>query len=125
MNPTRWTIGMLCPVLGFLTAIFLAPFLYMVWLSFTDLSFAAADKSGHWIGLANYSRALFHDGIFLGSLWRSLLFAVLCVAPEIILGIAIAEFLHGRPLAQRLLTPFFALPVLWPGPQNFHAKIVY
>lgn len=105
---------MLGPVGLFLLAIFLGPFFYMAWLSFTDLSFAVADRSGHWIGFANYIHALFGDGIFIGSLARSGLFALLCVVPQMILGIAVAELLHRRPLTQRLLTPLFALPVLLP-----------
>jgi len=86
----------------------------MVWLSFTDLSFAAPERNGNLIGLTNYSRALFHDQIFLGSLGRSCFFALLCVVPQVTLGIAIAELLHSHPFAQRLLTPLFALPVLLP-----------
>lgn len=114
MRRSRWHLAMLAPVLCLLVAIFLGPFLYMVWLSFTDLSFAVAERSGNVVGLANYSRALFDDQIFLGSLGRSCLFALLCVVPEILIGIAIAELLHVRPLAQRLLSPLFALPVLLP-----------
>jgi multiple sugar transport system permease protein len=115
MKPGRWTFGMLAPVGLFLIAIFLGPFFYMVWLSFTDLSFAAADRSGNWLGFANYLHALFADGIFIESLCRSCLFVLLCVVPQMILGIAIAEVLHSRPLAQHLLSPLFALPVLLPA----------
>lgn len=107
-----WAIG---PALAFLVTMFLGPFLYMVWLSFTDLSFAVVERSGNAIGLANYSRLLFDDQIFLGSIGRSCLFALLCVVPEILIGIAVAEVLHTRPLAQRLLSPLFALPVLLPA----------
>ncbi len=102
-------------MLAFLIAIFLGPFLYMVWLSFTDLSFAVAERNGNAVGLANYLRAFFDDQIFLSSLGRSALFALLCVIPQILIGLAAAEFLHARPLAQRLLSPFFALPVLLPA----------
>lgn len=115
MKSSQWHIGMLAPVGLFLSVIFLGPFLYMVWLSATDLSFAAADRDGNWVGFSNYSRALFEDRIFLESLWRSGLFTVFCVVPEVMLGICVAELLHDRPLAQRLLTPLFALPVLLPA----------
>ena len=115
MHRSNWVLGALAPVLCFLVVVFLGPFLYMVWLSFTDLSFAAAERNGNLIGFANYSRALFDDQLFLTSLGRSGLFALLCVVPEILIGLIIAEILYTRPLAQRLLSPLFALPVLLPS----------
>lgn len=105
---------MLTPVLCFLAAMFLGPFLYMVWLSFTDLSFAVAERNGNLVAFANYKRAFFDDPVFLGSLGRSALFALFCVIPETLLGMAAAEFLYSKPAAQRLLLPVFALPVLLP-----------
>ncbi len=106
-----WSLG---PLFIFLTAVFLGPFVYMLWLSFTDLSFAAPDRTGNFMGLDNYSRALWHDEVFLGSLARSAIFTLLSVSPEILIGIIVAEILYTRPIAQRLLSPLFALPVLLP-----------
>ena len=110
-----WPVSMLAPSLLFLGGLFIGPFLYTVWLSFTDLSFAAADRNGNWIGLANYGHAIFQDSIFIASLGRSITFALLCVLPEILFGIVVAEVLHHNPLAQRLLSPLFALPALIPA----------
>ena len=115
MSKPKWPLYMLAPVLLFLLAIFIGPFLYMIWLSFTDLSFAIAARNGNIIGFQNYSRALLSDRLFLSSLYRSGLFALLSVLPQMLLGITIAELLHSRPLAQRLLSPLFALPVLLPA----------
>ena len=114
ISKPKWPLYMLAPVLLFLLVIFLGPFLYMVWLSFTDLSFAIAARNGNVIGFQNYSHALLNDRLFLSSLYRSSLFALLSVLPQMLLGIGIAELLHSRPLAQRLLSPLFALPVLLP-----------
>lgn len=114
VSKPRWPLYMLAPVLLFLLAIFFGPFLYMVWLSFTDLSFAIAARNGNVIGFQNYSHALLNDRLFLGSLYRSSLFAMLTVLPQVLLGIGIVELLHSRHLAQRLLSPLFALPVLLP-----------
>lgn len=114
VSKPKWPLYMLAPVLLFLLAIFFGPFLYMVWLSFTDLSFAIAARNGNVIGFQNYSHALLNDRLFLGSLYRSSLFALLTVLPQVLLGIGIVELLHSRPLAQRLLSPLFALPVLLP-----------
>lgn len=108
----RWAIG---PSIAFLVVIFLGPFLYMLWLSLTDLSFAVAERSGNFVGFSNYVRALFHDPVFLGSLGRSAVFALLCVVPQVLIGISVAEVLHKRDLGRRLLSPLLALPVLLPA----------
>lgn len=110
-----WSLPMLAPALIFLGVLFVGPFFYTVWLSLTDLSFAAVDRDGNWIGLANYSRAIFQDSVFVSSLGRSVAFSLLCVGPDIIFGVAVAEALHRHRLAQRLLSPLFALPALIPA----------
>lgn len=107
-----WSIG---PVIVFLVIAFLGPFLYMLWLSLTDLSFSVPEQNGNFIGLLNYSRALFNDPIFISSIGRSGLFTLLCVIPEIIIGIVVAEFLYKHPITKRILSPLFALPVLLPS----------
>lgn len=114
MSSLRWSTSLLAPSLIFLGALFVGPFVYMIWLSFTDLSFAAADRNGNWVGFANYSRAIFEDSVFFWSLGRSILFALLCVGPQVLFGIAVAEALHRYPFAQRMLSPLFALPALIP-----------
>jgi multiple sugar transport system permease protein len=105
---------MLLPSVAFLTAVFLGPFVYMIWLSLTDLSFAEATHSGNWIGLSNYAEALRSDPLFVGSVTRSSVFTLLCVLPQMVIGIIGAELLHSRVSAQRLLSPLLALPVLLP-----------
>jgi multiple sugar transport system permease protein len=110
-----WKPGMLSPILCFLILIFLGPFLYMVWLSLTDLSFASAPRNGNFIGLANYLRALFSDRIFLDSIAQSALFSALCVLPQIVIGVALSEFLHNSRSMQQILSPLLALPALMPS----------
>ena len=110
-----WRGSLLAPALIFISGLFIVPFIYTLWLSFTDLNFVSPGREGNWIGLANYSYALFGDPIFLDSLKRSAQFAALCVAPQVIFGLAVGEALFHRPWAQRLLTPLFALPALIPA----------
>lgn len=107
-----WSLG---PASAFLVTIFLGPFLYMLWLSLTDMSFAATDRDGSFVGLANYARAFSGDSLFLASFGRSIVFAVLCVLPQVLLGLIVAEILHSHRLARRLLSPLLVLPVLLPS----------
>jgi multiple sugar transport system permease protein len=115
MKVSRWTSWMLAPGIGFLVCVFVGPFVYMVWVSLTDLSFSIAEHRGSFIGFSNYVQALAHDGMFWNSVARSAVFSMLCVIPSVLLAIVLAEMLHWRPLAQRLLSPLFAFPVLLPS----------
>ncbi|MDX6709065.1 MAG: multiple sugar transport system permease protein [Blastocatellia bacterium] len=114
MSRVKWHLPWLSPVLCFLFAIFVGPFIYMVWLSLTDLSLAAAQRNGNFIGIGNYSSAL-RDMAFIGTLARSAGFAFLCVFPEMLIAIALAELLHSRRIARRLLSPLLAIPVFLPS----------
>jgi multiple sugar transport system permease protein len=112
----RWWMGwMLAPGVGFLLSVFLGPFVYMVWVSLTDLSFSAVEHSGSFVGFSNYLRAFTHDPMFWNSIARSCLFAILCVVPSIVMAIILAEMLHERPIARRLLSPLLAFPILLPS----------
>jgi len=115
MRRGHWPTWMLLPAVGFLVTAFLGPFLYMVWLSLTDLSFAAAEKKGAFVGLANYVHAFLNDQMFWESTGRSGMFALLCLIPSMVIGVLVAEILWEQPLAEKLLSPLLAFPVLLPG----------
>lgn len=87
----------------------------MVWLSLTDLSFAVPDQSGNFVGLDNYIRAIVRDPEFIASILKSVSFAALCVVPQIVLGVILAEFLHRKLTAQKIISPLLAIPVLLPA----------
>jgi multiple sugar transport system permease protein len=110
-----WTVQLLAPAVIFVAMLFVGPFIYAIWLSFTDLNFVTPGHDGNWIGFANYVYAIFADPVFVGSLKRSAFFAVLCVLPQLTFGIAVAQLLYHRPWAQRLLSPLLALPALIPA----------
>lgn len=87
----------------------------MVYLSLTDLSFAAPERDGNFIGLWNYIQALTDDTEFLMSLLRSALFSVLCVLPQVLIGIISAELLYQHRIIKKIIAPVFILPVLLPA----------
>lgn len=103
------------PQLFFLALIFLGPFLYMVWLSFTDLSFALADQKGAFVGIKNYGKAFGTDPIFWNSMKKSAIYMLLCVLPQIVFGVVIAEWFATRDSLRKIFSPLLALPILLPA----------
>ena len=59
----------LTPALIILLVLLVGPFIYMVSLSFTDLSFSQPDRDGNFVGFANYRKLMRDDPIF----WESFL----------------------------------------------------
>ncbi len=58
---------LLIPAVALLAVILVGPFLYMVWTSLTDLSFALPDRDGNFLGFDNYRRLMRDDPIFRDS----------------------------------------------------------
>lgn len=103
------------PQLLLLFLIFLGPFLYMVWLSFTNLSFAQASQKGAFVGLQNYYRALVNDPMFWTSMKTSAIYMLFCVLPQITFGLIFAEWLATRERLRNVISPLLSLPVLLPA----------
>src|SRR4029450_5745283 len=94
------TIGwlLLAPTLLILVVFGVVPFLYVLVVGFTEWNAFAADPTAHFAGVENYRRLVFDDQ-FLGSLWKTLWFAVFAVASELALGYFLAQLLvRGGPL---------------------------
>jgi len=66
-----------------------------------------------WVGLANYREAL-GDEVFLGSLMRSIGFAVPVTLIQLVLGLAIALLLQGSIRGGHLVRTLLLLPLMTP-----------
>ena len=94
------TTLLIVPALVFLIAIFVYPFLYGLWLSFSP-------KAGGW--LANYV-AFFSDPFLYNTIWTTLALAVPVTLISLIVAVPVA--LRVRLLRRhRLLTTILVLPV--------------
>ena len=98
----------------FIVAMIIAPLVYNFSLSFTDWTMAV-NKAPNFIGLDNYIE-VFKEPRFVNSVGRTLLFSLIAIALEAILGIALAVLInrkfHGRRIVQALmLLPVVATPV--------------
>ena len=104
----------LAPSIIFILLMIIAPLVYNFSLSFTDWTMAV-NKAPNFIGLDNYIE-VFKEPRFVNSVGRTLLFSLIAIALEAILGIALAVLInrkfHGRRIVQALmLLPVVATPV--------------
>jgi multiple sugar transport system permease protein len=97
------------PFLFFFTTLLVFPLLWGMWLSFHK---ADTFSSGNFIGLGNYVR-LFHDKVFLQSVWNTFYFVLLTVPTLALLGLFLALCLNRRTRTAAVLrTLFFSSSVL-------------
>lgn len=98
------------PAVGVLIVLNTFPLLYSLWLSFSRVNTSTGLEVGS-TTLGNW-RSLLGDGQFWGSVWFTLLFTLLAVAAEYVIGLALALLLR-RPLAGGgFFRVIFALPML-------------
>ena len=98
-----WLIGFLLFVFG--------PLVASLYYSFTYYSLLTTPA---WIGLQNYSTALFNDRLFWTSVQKTLLFALTTVPLGVIGSFFAAYLLNRRIVGKTLWRIFFFLPSLTP-----------
>ena len=101
----------LAPALLLLLVILVGPFGYMVWTSFTDLSYAIPDRNGSFVGFDNFRR-LMHDPFFWDSFLLTVRFMVSAVAIELLLGFGIAMLLFHQLQRRRLVLTLLMVPMM-------------
>ncbi len=106
---------MMLPALLLLAALSIFPFLFIVWMSFNDVS-PIGGLSFDWVGLENWTN-LFTDPDVRSSWGISAIYFVATVGLEMAIGIAVALLVHeliwGKNLAiSLLLMPMFIAPVI-------------
>ncbi|GHA45186.1 carbohydrate ABC transporter permease [Streptomyces purpurascens] len=99
------------PSVVFLAVFAAYPLVYVIGLAFTDSTLARPLR--RWTGFDNFRTAL-ESQSFTGSLWRSVLFAVLAAAVQLVLGTALALLLRARATRPGLLGTLLLLPLVTP-----------
>jgi multiple sugar transport system permease protein len=103
----------LTPLVALLGVLVAYPLGYSLYLSFTDKRIVRPDYS--FVGLENYA-GLPTDGDYIAALRNTLLFVVLAVGIELVIGLALAMALQRQRFARDvtrslLLTPMFVTPI--------------
>jgi len=115
LKPVLFTLPAMIPFVVF----WLAPLLYVFYLSFTEWDFMSPEKT--FVGLNNYND-LFHNPAFYKALKVTVLFCAGSVLPVILIGLGLALLmsskLKGSTFYQALLfspwvTPTVAISIVW------------
>jgi multiple sugar transport system permease protein len=111
MNNKFITWLFLLPTIIFLTLTAFIPLLYSFWLSFFNLKINMPFLVPHFVGLTNYIR-MFTDQIFIRSTLNTVVFALLSVFFEIIIGVMLAMMISGESKRERLIRAILMVPMI-------------
>lgn len=101
----------LSPALIFLAITALFPLLYSLYLSFFKYKLNLPNQTPVFVGLENYIKML-TDSLLHASTWNTLLFAVISVALEVVLGLMLAMILCSDKMWARIITSIFMIPMI-------------
>ena len=103
------TFIFVAPIMLFIIGMVVFPLLFTVYLGFTEWSMGI--RLPKFIGLENY-RLLLKDARFWNAVGRTLYLAVGSVLIEVVLGLALAVYLHREFLGKNLVKTLFLLPMI-------------
>ena len=101
----------LMPTLIFLGITALMPLLYSLYLSFFRMKLNLPNQEPVFVGLDNYIK-MFGDALLKTSTWNTILFAVVSVVLETVLGLMIAMVICSDRRWARLVTSIFMIPMI-------------
>jgi multiple sugar transport system permease protein len=103
---------LLLPSVILLLIILVGPFFYMVWTSFTDLSYSIPGRDGNFVGFDNFRRLMRDDPIFWDSFFLTLKFVVWVVSLEFLIGFGLALLLYHFIERRRLVVTLLLVPMM-------------
>jgi multiple sugar transport system permease protein len=109
-NRRRAAVLFIAPATVLLLAIFVYPFVYALYISFTQWTLGQQPVPT-WAGFANYA-SLVDDGRFLNAIFRSAVFVGLAVPIELVLGFLLALLFNKRLPAFGIFRTLAVLPVM-------------
>lgn len=108
-NRVGWWL--LSPSLVLLGLVGIVPFLYVIFIGFFQWNVFSAERGRTFVGFANYAELVF-DSAFLGAMGRSILFTVLVVGIELILGFLLAQSLIKDFRGKTIFRTLYILPLV-------------
>ena len=100
----------LLPCIIFIIIMIIAPLLYNFAMSFTDWSMSIV-KAPQFVGLKNYIE-VFGEKRFTNSVWHTIVFAVIAITLETLLGVALAILINRKFHGRRVVQALMLLPVV-------------
>src|SRR5262249_58706302 len=99
------------PALVLITVVIVFPLAYSFYLSLLNFDLSVGPER-EFVGLKNYSEALFRDQRFLGSLWNTAVIIVPALILELLLGLGIALLLNRDIRGRPIITALIAIPAM-------------
>lgn len=115
-----WAWLFLAPTLVTLLVVAGRPLFGTFWLSFTDAQLLSLDETVKWVGFRNYASVL-SDPTWWLALRNTVLFSVISVAAETLLGLGIAMVLNAEFPGRSFLRAAVLIP--WAIPTVISAKM--
>jgi multiple sugar transport system permease protein len=97
------------PSLFLIALVIVFPLGYAFYLSLQNFDLSVGPDY-EFVGLQNYTEALFRDGRFWGSVWNTAVIIVPSLVVELLVGLGIALLLNRAIRARPLLTALLAIP---------------
>ena len=107
----RWGYLFILPWLAGFVCLTVGPMIASLYLSFTRYEFPLAPK---WIGLANYSKAIFKDDLFYTSLGNTLYYVGIGVPLGLVASLCLAMILDRGMRGRAVLRTIYYLPSIVP-----------
>jgi multiple sugar transport system permease protein len=119
---------MVLPAVGLLFLVTIAPLLFSLGVSFTNLQFGSPQPM-RWLGLDNYLKLATKDARFLDALWHTLLLVGAGVSTQTVLGYVLASLLFRIRRGRTILLSVILIPSVisqvvagWQGRMIFNAS---
>jgi multiple sugar transport system permease protein len=114
LHPDDWfRRATLIPAVVLLVVLTLYPAINLLIMSVSSITFSHGEQHWTFTGLDNI-RHLLTDWLFVVTLRNTLIFVVVSVAVELVLGFALALIVSGVPRAKGLVRTLMILPILVP-----------
>jgi multiple sugar transport system permease protein len=101
------------PAIVLLVLLTVYPVINLLLMSVSRIEFSHGEQRSTFAGLANVQH-LFSDRLFAATLKNTLIFVVVAVVVELVLGFALAVIVSGVPRAKGLIRTLMILPILVP-----------
>jgi len=108
-NRIGWAF--LSPSLAILGFVGILPFLFVIFIGFFSWNVFSAERGRQFVGFENYQLLVF-DPMFLSAMGRSILFTVLVVGLELIIGFLLAQSLVADFKGKVIFRTLYILPLV-------------
>lgn len=111
----RWVVVSLLPVAAFFIVLTAFPVVNLLGLSFFHVEWREGAANFNFVGMENFSRLFTRDDVFWAGVRNNIVFAVVAVTSQMILGFSMALAVKtAGSYGRALLTGIFLLPIVVP-----------